>query len=72
MANDFIIHVNGKELSPYEFPGSELGTNVALGSGPYTVTETNPVQNENHREYFASYFTEWVGTINDGEARHVW
>jgi hypothetical protein len=41
-ANDFIIHVNGNNPSPFDFPGSESGTSVSIGSRPYAVTETKP------------------------------
>jgi hypothetical protein len=41
-ANDFIIHVNGNNPSPFEFAGSESGTNVSIAKGPYAVTETKP------------------------------
>ena len=41
-ANDFIIHVNGNNPSPFDFPGSESGTSVSIGQGPYAVTETKP------------------------------
>jgi hypothetical protein len=34
-ANDFIMHVNGNNPSPTDFPGSESGTNVAIGQGHY-------------------------------------
>jgi hypothetical protein len=63
------MHVNGNNPSPTDFPGSESGTNVAIGQGPYAVTESNPVQNNPGFGYFASYSSDCVGTINDGETK---
>jgi len=38
----FDISVSGTDINPvpYQFLGSEIGQNVVLGTGPYTVTET--------------------------------
>ena len=37
-ANNFIMNVNGNNPSSFEFAGSESGTNVSIGQGPYAVT----------------------------------
>ena len=37
-AADFTMHVNGNDPSPSTFKGSESGTDVTIGEGPYNVT----------------------------------
>lgn len=39
---DFLMHINGDNAAPSEFPGSESGVTVFLAPGPYSVYETNP------------------------------
>jgi hypothetical protein len=68
-ASDFIIHVNGNNPSPYDFPGSESGTNVAIADGPYAVTETKPIEGTASHGFFASYSDDCEGTINNGETK---
>lgn len=40
VASDFIMHIAGKNASSSSFAGSETGTDVTLGAGSYSVTET--------------------------------
>jgi hypothetical protein len=39
---NFTVHITGNQQSPDTFPGSETGTQVKIGFGSYTVTETPP------------------------------
>jgi hypothetical protein len=40
---NFTVHITGNQQSPDTFPGSETGTQVKIGFGSYTVTETPPI-----------------------------
>ena len=40
-SNNFIMHVNGNNPSPFDFAGSESGTNVSIGQGPYDALKLN-------------------------------
>jgi hypothetical protein len=40
--SQFTIHVTGNNPNPPNFGGSTTGTDVTLGSGPFSVTETAP------------------------------
>jgi hypothetical protein len=40
--SQFTIHVTGNNPNPPNFGGSATGTDVTLGSGPFSVTETLP------------------------------
>jgi len=65
IANDFIIHVNGNNPSPFDFSGSESGTSVSIAPGPYAVTETKPTTN-----FFSAIFSkDCNGEINDGDTK---
>jgi hypothetical protein len=69
-ANDFILHVNGNNPSPFDFPGSESGTKVAIAQGPYAVTESKPPGPYTFTNgYFVSYSSDCVGDIGDGETK---
>lgn len=35
IANDFIMHINDNNPSPFDFAGSESGTNISIGQEPY-------------------------------------
>jgi len=67
-ANDFIMHVNGNNPFPYEFPGSESGTSILIGAGSYAVTETKP-SNPGIAEvvFSANYSKDCTGILKDGE-----
>ena len=65
-------------LSPFEFAGSESGTNVSIGQGPYAVTETKPLipspfqglTRELPAMFFsANYSKDCTGTIKGGETK---
>lgn len=78
-ANNFIMHVNGNNPSPFEFAGSESGTNVSIGQGPYAVTETKPLIPSPYSSFIdgyppimvfsANYSKDCTGTIKDGEIK---
>lgn len=40
VASDFIMHIEGNNASSSSFAGSEIGVDVTLSTGPYSVTET--------------------------------
>lgn len=63
VASDFIMHVEGADVSMPSFAGSEEGTAVTLNAGAYDVTESGP------EGYAASYSEECYGTIGFGESR---
>ncbi len=60
-SSDFTINVNGSNPAPASFAGSELGTNVTLAAGAYSVGET-PVAG-----YASSLSVDCSGTIALGE-----
>jgi hypothetical protein len=77
-ANNFIMHVNGNNPSPFESAGSESWTNVSIGQGPYVVTETkpllpNPFQDLTRESpamaFSANYSKDCTGTIKDREIK---
>ena len=77
-ANDFIIHMNGNNPSPFEFAGSESGTYVSIGQGPYTVTKTKPLlpspfqgltREFQAMAFSANYSKYCTGTIKDQEIK---
>jgi hypothetical protein len=70
VANDFTMHVNGNNPSPFDFPGSESGTSVSIGPGPYAVTETKAtIANNNPLQFSAAFAQDCNGIINDGETK---
>jgi hypothetical protein len=65
---DFIIHVNGNNPSPFDFPGSESGTSVSIGPGPYAVTETKPsVPSLVPMLFSANYSKDCTKVLKNGE-----
>ena len=70
-ANDFIMHVNGNNPSPFDFVGSESGTNISMGPGPYAVTETKPQLSVLGTSVIISsnYSKYCTGVIKDGETK---
>ena len=68
MANDFIIHVNGNNPSPFDFPGSESGISVLIGPEPYAVTETKPpIPSLVSLLFSANYSKDCTGLLKGGE-----
>lgn len=63
VASDFIINVDGTDVSPDSFDGSEDGVEVTLDAGSYEVTETNLPG------YFQSDSDDCSGTIAAGETK---
>jgi hypothetical protein len=69
--SDFEITVSGNNPSPSSFKGSATGTEVTLGSGQYTVSESGPTG------YITSFLGDCVqdsptsasGNINAGETQ---
>jgi hypothetical protein len=65
---DFIIHVNGNNPSPFDFPGSESGTSASIGPGPYAVTETKPsVPSLVPMLFSANYSKDCTKVLKNGE-----
>jgi hypothetical protein len=51
-SSDFIVHVSGNQQSPDTFQGSEDGTDVTIGFGSYSVSETpSPDVSHHNAEY---------------------
>jgi hypothetical protein len=77
IANDFIMHVNGNNPSPFDFAGSESGTNVSISQGPYAVTETKPfipspfqgLTRELPAMILANYSKDYTRIIKDAEIK---
>jgi uncharacterized repeat protein (TIGR01451 family) len=63
VAGDFPITVTGSNPNPASFPGSEAGTQVAIGPGQYSVTEVEDP------DYAASYSADCSGSIALGESK---
>lgn len=68
---DYVMHVNGNNPSPTDFPGSSAGVTVFLAPGPYAVTEdfSNHPQEPNYGVYAQSFSQDCVGSISDGESK---
>lgn len=63
---DFTILVTGNvQSSPNPFPGSATGTEVTLGPGSYSVTETDPIGGVTH-----TVGADCAGNINAGETKN--
>lgn len=62
-AGDFTMSVTGSVPSPASFGGNELGTNVTINAGSYTVGEAGP------SGYAAIMSTDCTGTIANGETK---
>jgi hypothetical protein len=67
-ASDFIMHVNGNNPSPFNFPGSESGTSVSIAPGQYAVTETKPTS-ASSLGFTATFSKDCNGEINDGDTK---
>jgi hypothetical protein len=67
-ASDFIMHINGNNPSPFDFPGSESGTSISIGSGQYAVTETKATTNS-PLQFSATFSQDCNGIINDRETK---
>jgi hypothetical protein len=65
-APDFILHVDGNDPAPANFPGSGSGTTVLIAPGPYVVFETKPTPSP---QYNVGYSSDCVGVINEGETK---
>jgi uncharacterized repeat protein (TIGR01451 family) len=64
VAANFDIDVTGTEPSPNSFPGAEApGTEVGIGAGSYSVTETE------HQGYAVSYSADCSGSIANGQTK---
>ena len=61
-APDFILHVDGNNPSPANFPGLVSGTTVMIAPGPYAVFETKPTKSV---QYNVGYSSDCVGVINE-------
>ena len=59
--------VDGNNVAPTVFPGSESGTTIKLAPGPYSVIELKPEPES--FQYNAQYSTDCVGTISAGETK---
>jgi hypothetical protein len=66
-APDFIIMVDGTNVAPSVFPGSESGFTVKLAPGPYAVIELKPEPAS--FQYNAQYSADCIGTISAGETK---
>ena len=62
-AADFLMEVSGTNVNPVNFPGSELGTNVALDAGSYSVAEAAVPG------YAPTFSADCTGTIAVGETK---
>ncbi|MGI0027164.1 MAG: hypothetical protein ACREAD_04915 [Nitrosopumilaceae archaeon] len=63
-ASDFTMNVTGSSPSPESSPGAESpGTNVTLGEGSYSVSESGPVG------YTSSLSDDCAGTISIGQVK---
>lgn len=60
--SDFLIYVSADNPSPWAFYGSEIGTNVTLYEGYYSVYE-------NWNEYYTPSYSDCSGEISKGETR---
>jgi hypothetical protein len=63
IASDYTIHVSGNNALPSDFAGSESGTTVKMGEGPYAVSEIKPIKGG---EAFASYSNDCSGILGSG------
>jgi hypothetical protein len=70
-AADWVMHVNGNNPSPTDFPGSTAGVTVFLAPGPYAVTEdySNHPPDPDVGLYTQSFSQDCVGTISAGESK---
>ena len=65
-APDFVLHVDGNDPAPANFPGSGSGTTVMIAPGQYAVFATKPTPPP---QYNVGYSSDCVGEINDGETK---
>ena len=64
-SSDYTIHVNGNNQFPDTFQGSDEGTDVTLGFGSYSVSETFPFTHGNT----ALYREDCSGVIHPNETK---
>jgi hypothetical protein len=66
--SDFIMYVNGNNVSIATFHGLESGMDIELSPGRYSVTESKP---HCPPYYNVEYSPDCVGRINENERRNV-
>ena len=67
-ASDYTIHINGYNQIPDTFTGSEEGTNVTLGFGSYSVSET-PAPPFKQHTVSSTFSEDCSGVIHPDETK---